>query len=127
MRALGLFQKSSPFFNYEFFGPPGPASRSGVTGRRFQCSIYNSNKLFRPIVLYLGIDVHRCFAVLMTRQVLDRLRIHTGVDQVRDIGMPKKMRCHIEINRVNYIRPVVAALAEFRFNCFLIDWPFTYL
>ena len=47
-----------------------------LTGRRFQCSIYNSNKLFRPIELYLCIDVHRCFAVFI--EVIDCDLGHSG-------------------------------------------------
>ena len=55
----------------------------------------------------------------MTCQILNRLRIHACVDQVRDIGVPEEMRCHIEIYRIYYVWSVVATLAKFRFHCFL--------
>ena len=47
--------------------------------------VHNSRKLFGFIILDLGVDVHRNFAVLVTREVLDRFGINRGIYQIGDI------------------------------------------
>ena len=47
--------------------------------------VHNSRKLFGFIILDLGVDVHRNFAVLVTREVLNRFGINRGIYQIGDI------------------------------------------
>lgn len=59
--------------------------------------VHNSRKLFGFIILDLGVDVHRNFAVLVTREVLNRFGINRGIYQIGDICVPKLMRGNLEV------------------------------
>ena len=85
-----------------------------LASRRFQRIINHADKLFRPIVLYLGIDVHRCFAVLMTCQILDRLWINSRIDQVGNIGVTKLMRSDRKVKTLYDVFPVYTFLPRLR-------------
>ena len=50
----------------------------------------------------------------MPCQVLDRLGIHSGVDQVRYIRVAEQVRCYREIDGVNNARLVPTLLPEFQ-------------
>lgn len=59
-----------------------------------KCFVHNRGQFFRFIILHLSINVHRNFAVLMPRQVLNRFRICAGVNQIRDICVAQLMRSY---------------------------------
>lgn len=59
--------------------------------------VYYRCQFSRLIVLHLGVNVHSHLAVLVPSQILDSLRINAFMNQIRDIGVPEKMRRHIEI------------------------------
>ena len=42
----------------------------------------------RFIILHLGVNVHRYFAVLMACQILNRFRVNGSVNEVSDICVP---------------------------------------
>ena len=90
---------------------------------RLQCAVHDLGKLRRPIILGLSVNVHSHFAVLMTGQVLDRLRIYAGMDQVGDIGVTQLMRRDLEVQAVNDVLAVHASLARFRLKLLLDRLP----
>ena len=66
------------------------------------------------IVLHLGVNVHSHLAVLVPSQILNSLRIDAFMNQIRDIGVPEKMRCHMEIQRIVDALVRSASLAKLR-------------
>ena len=65
-------------------------------------------------------ECRRCnLTVLMPCQVLNCLRIHSGVDQVRDIRVAQQVRCCREIDSVDYTRLVPALLSELKSDLLL--------
>ena len=92
-----------------------------------QSAVYNSGKLFGFIILDLGVDVHSYFAVFVSGQILNGLRIDASMDQVRDVGMPQQMRRHIEIEAISDVIPVDTFLPRLRFellfDCLSVDIP----
>lgn len=58
--------------------------------------VHNRGQLFRFIILNLGINVHRNFAVLMPCQILNRFRICAGVNQIRDICVAQLVRSYLK-------------------------------
>ena len=66
-------------------------------------SINNSMQRFGFIVFNFRIDVHSRFAVLMTCQILHRLRINTFVNQIGDVGVPQHVRSHLEVCRIHQL------------------------
>lgn len=67
------------------------------------------------------------FAVFVPCQILNGLRINARVDQVRNIGMPQKMRRHVEIQAIGDVIPIDAFLPRLRlellFDCLTVDVP----
>jgi len=60
-------------------------------------------------------------------QILNGLRIDTRMNQVRDIGMPQKVRRHIEVQTIGDVISVDAFLPwlrlELLFDCLTVDVP----
>ena len=71
-----------------------------------KCGIHHADKLLWFIILHLGINVHRCFAVFVSRKILNRFRINTSVQEISYIGMPKLMRSHVKINGIHQVRVI---------------------
>lgn len=92
-----------------------------------KCFVHNRGQFFRLIILHLSINVHRNFAVLMPRQVLNRFRICAGVNQIRDICVAQLMRSYLKIKGVHHIsimRRFFSQLRRYRALNFLpIDIP----
>ena len=63
----------------------------------------------------------------MPCQILNGLRINARVDQVRNIGMPQKMRRHVEIQAIGDVIPIDAFLPRLRlellFDCLTVAVP----
>ena len=76
--------------------------------------VYNSRKLLGFIILDLGVDVHRNFAVLVTCEVLNSFRIDRGIYQVGDICVAKLMRGNLEVQTIHHIAVVSGLLSENR-------------
>ena len=83
--------------------------------------------LFGFIILDLGVDVHSYFAVFVSGQILNGLRIDARMDKVRDIGMPQNVRRHIEVQTIGDVISVDAFLPRLRlellFDCLTVDVP----
>ena len=62
-----------------------------------------SRKLLGLIILDLGVDVHRNFAVLVTREVLHRFGIDRGIYQIGDICVAKLMRGNLEVQTIHHM------------------------
>ena len=92
-----------------------------------KCFVHNRGQFFRFIILHLSINVHRNFAVLMPRQVLNRFRICAGVNQIRDICVAQLVRSYLKIKGVHHIsimRCIFSQLRRYRVLNFLpIDIP----
>lgn len=64
------------------------------------------------IILHLGVNVHRYFAVLMACQILNRFRVNGSVNEVGDIGMPELMGRHLEADAVHHVFVVSGPLPQ---------------
>ena len=110
-----------PRFNY----CKGAIWQALLRPQRAESIVDNSGKLFGFIILDLGINVHSYLAVFVSGQILNRLRIDARMDQIRDISMPKKMGCHIEIQTIGDMVPVDTFLPwlrlELLFDCLTVD------
>ena len=82
--------KVAPLFNQE----NGATSHPKLL---VQSSVYNAYEFFRLIILHLCINGHSCLTIFMSGQILHRFRVNTFMNQIRDISVPEKMWCHIEI------------------------------
>ena len=71
-------------------------------------------KLFWFIILYLCIDVHRYFAVLVSGEILDSFRIDGSIYEICYICVPELMGCNMEIQRIDHIAVVGCLLSEDR-------------
>ena len=63
--------------------------------------INHSGKLFWFIILYLRVDVHSCFTVLVSGKVLNRFGVNACEKQIRNIGVPQLVRSHVKIQRIS--------------------------
>ena len=54
------------------------------------------------IILHLGVNVHRYFAVLMACQILNRFRVNGSVNEVGDICVPQLVWRYLEIKAIYY-------------------------
>lgn len=79
----------------------------------------------RSVILHLGIDVHRDFAVFVTCEILYRLRVHAGMNQIRNVGVSKLMRCHLEIEAIYYPTVTAGLFTQLRMDnkCFSAQRP----
>ena len=66
-----------------------------------ECCIYHTRKLFRLIILYFRINVHRRFAVLMSSQILNCFRINPCIKKIGYVCMSQLMGRHFKIQTVN--------------------------
>ena len=89
---------------------PG-CSRNSLTVRK--SGIHNSQQLFWFIILHFCINVHSNFAVFVTRQILNRLRINTRMNEIRNIGVSQQMRTNIKVDTVYDLRTIGALLPCF--------------
>ena len=71
-------------------------------------------KLFWFIILYLCIDVHGYFAVLMSGEILDSFRIDGSINEICYICVPELMGCNMEIQRIDHIAVVGSLLPKDR-------------
>ena len=71
-------------------------------------------KLFWFIILYLCIDVHLYFAVLVSGEILDSFRIDGSIYEICYICVPELMGCNMEIQRIDHIAVVGCLLSEDR-------------
>ena len=62
--------------------------------------VYHRCQFPRLIVLHLGVNVHSHLAVLVPSQILNSLWIDAFMNQIRDIGVPEKMRRHMKIQSI---------------------------
>lgn len=62
--------------------------------------VYHRCQFPRLIVLRLGVNVHSHLAVLVPSQILNSLWIDAFMNQIRDIGVPEKMRRHMKIQSI---------------------------
>ncbi len=51
-------------------------------------TIYNPKQLLWFIILHLGVDVHSCLAVFMSRKILNRLWINSRIEKIGDVSVP---------------------------------------
>lgn len=61
------------------------------------------------IILHLGVNIHRYFAVLMACQILNCFRVNGSLNEVSDICVPQLMWCHLKIKTI-YDLAVVTSL-----------------
>ena len=94
--------------------------------RLVKCSIHNPYQLFRLIILYLCVNVHSCFTIFMPRKILNRFGIDTGIQQIRDVGVPELMGCYIKINAVYDLRIILLMTAQFGIYL-ILDWLTIYI
>ena len=78
--------------------------------------VYHRCQFPRLIVLHLGVNVHSHLAVLMPSQILHSLRIDAFMNQIRDIGVPEKMRRHMKIQSIVDALVRSASLTKLRRN-----------
>lgn len=76
----GFWITVAPFINTENEGIIRPFSV-------IECCIYHTRKLFRLIILYFRINVHRRFAVLMSSQILNCFRINPCIKKIGYVCM----------------------------------------
>ena len=57
-------------------------------------------QFLRLVVFHLCVDIHCDLALFVTGEILDRFRIHTGGNQVSDIGVTQLMRRHLKIQNI---------------------------
>ena len=79
MRFFGLSSLSKPI------GKPTKSRNFWCSLTQPECSIHNAAYFLSFIILDLCIDVHSRFAILMTCQILHRLRINAFVNQIGDV------------------------------------------
>ena len=77
--------------------------------------VHNSRKLFGFIILDLCVNVHRNFAVLVAREVLNRFGIDRGIYQIGDICVAKLMRGNLEVQTIHHIAVVSGLFSD---TCF---------
>ena len=68
--------------------------------------------MFGFIILYLGVDVHRHFAVLMPGQVLNGFWIDRGINEVRNVCVAKLVRGHMEVQTIHMVRGAFSMASE---------------
>ena len=78
--------------------------------------VYHRCQFPRLIVLHLGVNVHSHLAVLVPSQILNSLWIDAFMNQIRDIGVPEKMRRHMEIQSIVDALVRSASLTKLRRN-----------
>lgn len=86
----GFWITVAPFINTENEGIIRPFSV-------IECCIYHTRKLFRLIILYFRINVHRRFAVLMSSQILNCFRINPCIKKIAYVCMSQLMGRHFKI------------------------------
>ena len=64
-------------------------------------TIYNPKQLLRFIILHLGVNVHSCLAVFMSRKILNRLWINSRIEKIGDVSVPQLVRGHIKVQRIS--------------------------
>lgn len=89
-------------------------------GKRTIHRFYN---LFWLVVFDLGVDVHRDFATLMACQILNRFRVNRGMNQIGYVGVPKLVRCDLEIQAVNTVTIIPGLLSQLRVDDILHVFP----
>ena len=77
-----------------------------------ESTVYHPKQLLWFIVLHLCVDVHRCLTVFMSGKVLDCLGINASIQKVGNIGMPKLMWRHIEVDGIYQFWIVLLMAAE---------------
>ena len=120
-----LFADSLPVFPYEL-----THLRSRVLPVfcwRLKGFVYYRSQFPRLIIFDLCVNVHSHLAILVSGQVLHRFRVNTFMNQIRDISVPEKMWCHIEIQCIVDALVRSASLTKLRWNgvvdFFAIDIP----
>ena len=78
--------------------------------------VYHRCQFPRLIVLHLGVNVHSHLAVLVPSQILNSLWIDAFMNQIRDIGVPEKMRRHMKIQSIVDALVRSASLTKLRRN-----------
>lgn len=74
--------------------------------------VHHTHKFFRFIILHLSVNVHRCLTIFMSGKVLDCLGNNANIQKVGNIGMPKLMWRHIEVDGINQFWIVLLMAAE---------------
>ena len=74
-----------------------------------KCGIYHTDKFFGLIILYLCINVHSCFAVFMSCQILNRLGIDPCIKKIRDICVTQLVRRN---RKVHTLKPGIQFVAH---------------
>ena len=64
-------------------------------------TIYNPKQLLWFIIHHLGVDVHSCLAVFMSRKILNRLWINSRIEKIGDVSVPQLVRGHIKVQRIS--------------------------
>ena len=76
---------------------PGRGGGSTVGNSLGECFVDYTVKHLRLIILYLRVNIHSCFAVFVSCQILDSFWVHARMDQVGDVGVSQQVRGHVEI------------------------------
>ena len=79
-----------------------------------KCSVDHRRQFLGLIILHFCINVHSDFAVFVTGQVLHRLRVHLGIDEICNIGVPQHVGRDLEIQTVDHFAVVGRRLSENR-------------
>ena len=66
--------------------------------RNVEYLVDTRRQYLRAVVFGLRVDIHGDFGIFVPRQILHRLGIYTGVNQVGDICMPQHVRRYMEID-----------------------------
>ena len=88
--------------------------------RLVKCSINHAYKFLWFIILDLCVNVHSCFAIFVSGQILNRLGIDSGIQKIGDIGVAQLMGRYIKIQTVNKFGIVLLVTSQSRVYQFII-------
>ena len=71
------------------------------TNRWSKCSIYNTQKFLRFIILHLRVNVHSRLTVFMPGKILNSFWVNACIQQVSNIGVTKLMWGYIKVNGIH--------------------------